>query len=342
MFQLLGIEREVVHQVTADKNGRLLNSLQTGPNLKIRLTQGGEFEALRYNIDAANVLTVTYDGGSARTEIERRKVTVREREVSGQITSSLFQAGAAAGLSDQFVLRLAAIFKWNIDFTRDLHPGDRFSVIFEEKFIEDRKFATGGIIAAAFVVGGKKYTAVRHVDNDGVVSYFSADGNSLKRAFLRSPVKFSRISSQFSLKRYHPILKKWRAHKGVDYAASRGTPVLATADGVVESAGRNGGYGKAIILKHGKSYSTLYGHLDKFAGKIRAGDKIRQGQVIGYVGSSGLATGPHLHYEFRVGGVHKNPLTVDVPRALPIAGAEREEFLRVAGNFDRRLTGLLN
>jgi len=342
IFERFAINSDVTHRLIAAEHGKLLNTLQTGPNLRLRFNTSGRLEALRYNTDAVRTLAMELDGEQVSTTIEERAIEVREREAIGRIRSSLFQAGANAGLSDQFMLRLAAIFKWNIDFNRDLQPGDRFSVIFEEKFIDDRKIATGGIVAAAFMIGDKKFTAIRHVEPDGSFSYFSADGNSLKRAFLRSPVKFSRISSQFSLKRFHPVLKKWRAHKGVDYAASRGTPVLATADGVVKQAGINGGYGKAVILQHGRSYSTLYAHLDGFAKNVRKGARVRQGDVIGYVGSSGLATGPHLHYEFRINGEHKNPLTVDVPRALPIAGAEREQFLKVAGTFDRRLASLLN
>ncbi len=342
IFERLGINSEVTHRLIAAEHGKLLNTLQTGPNLRLRFDTGGRLEALRYNTDAVRTLAMELDGDEVAAAIEERAIEVREREAIGRIRSSLFQAGADAGLSDQFMLRLAAIFKWNIDFNRDLQPGDRFSVIFEEKFIDDRKIATGGIVAAAFMIGDKTFTAIRHVETDGSFSYFSADGNSLKRAFLRSPVKFSRISSQFSLKRFHPVLKKWRAHKGVDYAASRGTPVLATADGVVKQAGLNGGYGKAVILQHGRSYSTLYAHLDGFAKNVRKGARVRQGDVIGYVGSSGLATGPHLHYEFRINGEHKNPLTVDVPRALPIAGAEREQFMKIAGTFDRRLASLLN
>ena len=342
IFKQLGVDPEVTHNLTRDDNGKLLNNLATGPNLKIRFNRDGALEAVRYNVDAVRILVASVEGRQVSSHIEKRTIEVREREVAARIRSSLFQAGAEAGLSDQFVLRLAAIFKWNIDFNRDLQPGDRFSVIFEEKFIDDRKIATGGIVAAAFQVGERKHTAVRHVESDGTVSYFSAEGESLKRAFLRSPVKFSRISSKFSPNRFHPVLKRWRAHKGVDYAAARGTPVLATADGAIVRIGRNGGYGNAVVLQHGKSYSTVYAHLDGFAKKLRKGDRVRQGQVIGFVGSSGLATGPHLHYEFQVNGEHKDPLTVNVPRALPIAGDERDNFLRVARDFDRKLTALLN
>ncbi len=342
IFRHMGVHPDITHRLTRDENGKLLNALSTGPNLKVRFGSNGDLEALRYNIDAVRILAADFDGDNIATTIEKRAIEIREREVSARIRSSLFQAGSQAGLSDQFVLRLAAIFKYSIDFNRDLQPGDAFSVIFEEKFIDDRKFATGGIVAAAFRVGDRTFTAVRHVEPDGTVSYFSADGDSLKRAFLRSPVKFTRISSKFSLNRFHPVLKKWKAHKGVDYAAARGTPVLATADGVVKRIGRNGGYGKAVILQHGKSYSTLYAHLNGFARKLKAGDRVRQGQVIGYVGSTGLATGPHLHYEFRVNGVHKNPLTVNVPRALPMAGSDRDDFLRLAGQFEKQLVALLD
>ncbi|GJL82705.1 MAG: hypothetical protein DHS20C01_23390 [marine bacterium B5-7] len=337
IFGRLGIDPELTHRLTSNSEGKRLNALQTGPNLKVLFDEQGQLESLRYNIDAVRILVANFSDTQIDTSIEERTIEIRQRQVNGTIRSSLFRAATEAGLSDQFTLHLASIFKWNIDFTRDLHPGDRFAVIFEEKFIDDRKIATGEIVAAAFSINDRKYTAIRHVEANGDVNYYSSDGQSLRRAFLRSPVKFSRISSGFSPKRYHPILKRWKAHNGVDYAAPRGTPVLATAGGVIDFVGRKGGYGKAVIIQHGRKYSTLYGHLDRFGKKIRTGMKVQQGDIIGYVGSTGLATGPHLHYEFRIAGKHKNPLTVDVPRALPITGAERTAFLKMAGSLERRL-----
>jgi len=342
IFKKHGVDARLTHDLSRSKQGRLLNSLRTGPNLRLRFDAAGSLVSLRYNIDATRILISEFEDRDFQTRIEKRKVEIKRKEIAGTIHGSLFRSAAKVGLSDKFVLHLVSIFKWNIDFNRDLQPGDRFSVIYEEKYVGGRKFATGGIVAAAFVVNGKKYSAIRHVDPDGQVSYYNSAGESLKRAFLRSPVKFSRISSQFSKKRFHPVLKRWRAHKGVDYAAGRGTPVHATADGVIRYLGGKNGYGRTVIIQHGRKYQTLYGHLNGYNKKLRKGSRVRQGQVIGYVGSSGLATGPHLHYEFRVNGVHKNPLTVKVPRALPIDGRQRKEFMQVAASMDTRLNNLLN
>ena len=201
--------------------------------------------------------------------------------------------------------------------------GDRFALVFEEQFKDGEKIGEGPILAAEFTNRGRRIRTVRYVDPTGHTEYFSADGRSMRKAFLRTPVNFTRISSRFSFNRRHPILHKMRAHRGVDYAAPRGTAVKASGDGRVVFAGRNGGYGRTVILKHGSTYTTLYSHLARFAKGIRSGKRVGQGQVIGYVGSTGLATGPHLHYEFRVRGVHRDPLKVKLPQAAPLA----EEYL---------------
>jgi murein DD-endopeptidase MepM/ murein hydrolase activator NlpD len=338
IFKNYGIDSKITHKVSRSKQGSVLNNLQTGPNLRLRFNKDKQLVSLRYNVSPLKILVTEFDNEqNFKTNFEARKIELVEREASGTIKSSLFASAAKSGVSDQLVLQLASIFKWNIDFSRDLQEGDKFSLIYEEKYIAGKKFSNGGVLAAAFEIGDSRYTAIRDVDSEGNVSYYSVDGNSLKRAFLRSPVEFSRISSQFSKKRFHPVLKKWRAHNGVDYAASRGTPVTATADGIVTFKGHKGGYGRAVMIQHGKKYQTLYGHLNSYSKKIKSGGRIKQGQVLGYVGSSGLASGPHLHYEFRVNGIHKNPLTVKVPRALPIAGGKREKFLRTAKLMNTRL-----
>ena len=338
IFKKYRIDSKITHDVSRSKQGSVLNNLQTGPNLRLRFNKEKHLVSLRYNVSPLKILVAEFDDEqNFKTNFEARKIELVQRETSGTIKSSLFASAAKSGVSDQLVLQLASIFKWNIDFSRDLQEGDKFSLIYEEKHIAGKKFSNGGILAAAFEIGDTRYTAIRDTDSEGNISYYSVNGDSLKRAFLRSPVEFSRISSQFSKKRFHPILKKWRAHNGVDYAASRGTPVTATADGIVTFKGRKGGYGRAVIIQHGKKYQTLYGHLNSYSKKIKSGGRIKQGQVLGYVGSSGLASGPHLHYEFRVNGIHKNPLTVKVPRALPIAGGKREKFLRTAKLMNTRL-----
>lgn len=338
IFRHYKVASEHTHNLSRTVEGKVLNHLRTGPNLKL-LIENNQLLGLRYNIDVTDILDVKVFEDGYQTLIEKRAINIKQREVSGVIKGSLFRTASKVGLSDQFILHLVSIFRWNIDFNRDLQPGDKFAVIFEEKFVDGRKIATGSILAADFTVSGNRYSAIRHVSEDGSIGYYASNGQSLKRAFLRSPVKFSRISSGFS-KRFHPVLKKWKQHKGVDYAARSGTPIQATADGVINRRGRNGGYGKSIEIRHGKSYSTLYAHLSRYAKGIKSGSRIKQGQVIGYVGRTGMATGPHLHYEFRINGVHKNPLSVDVPRALPVAGDERNRFMASAAEWDLRLDSL--
>jgi murein DD-endopeptidase MepM/ murein hydrolase activator NlpD len=217
------------------------------------------------------------------------------------------------GVSRNLLYNLSSIFQWQIDFSKDLRPGDRYTLIYEERSLDGRKFSSGPILAAELVVRGKAYRAIRQVSRNGTSHYFTPDGESLEGLFLRSPMRMARITSPFSKRRYHPVLKRWRAHKGVDYGGSTGDPVMATADGLVTFIGRKHQYGKVITLQHGQKYITLYAHLSHFAKNIRSGSTITQGQVIGYVGTTGLSTGPHLHYEFRVNGVHRNPLTVKLP-----------------------------
>jgi murein DD-endopeptidase MepM/ murein hydrolase activator NlpD len=245
---------------------------------------------------------------------------------SGEVHTSLFSATDAAGLSDGIAVQLAEIFSSEIDFHRDLRPGDRFAVVFEALYSNGEFVRTGRIVAAEFVNAGRAYRAIYFQDAAGRGGYYTPDGRNLRKSFLRSPLEFSRISSGFSLSRFHPILQSWRAHKGIDYAASIGTHVKATADGYVQFAGQQGGYGKLIVLRHMSGYSTAYGHLSGFTKGLRVGQHVRQGDVIGYVGSTGLATGPHLHYEFRVNGVHQNPLKLAVPPGPPITGDVRTAF----------------
>ena len=264
--------------------------------------------------------------GRFRVETVVQKPQVRVAMTTGSIGSSLFQAGQSAGLSDPLIMRLMQIFRWDIDFALDIHKGDRFAVIYEKLSRNGKTIKQGEILAAEFKSRGKSYRAVRFVDAQGRAGYYSHRGDALDKAFIRTPVQFSRISSHFSLRRRHPILHTLRAHKGVDYAAPNGTPVKATGNGKVQFAGTQNGYGKTIILQHGDRYGTLYAHLCRFAPRIKAGQSVRQGQIIGYVGSTGFATGPHLHYEFRVDGVHRDPLTVGLPRALPLSRIDQRRF----------------
>ena len=266
-----------------------------------------------------------------------RDFEIRTQVASSIIENSLFLAGQRAGLSDAVIMELASIFGWDIDFALDIRTGDQFSVVYEEKYLDGEKIKDGAIIAAEFVNSGESYRAVRYTDSKGNTDYYSQNGRSMRKPFLRTPVDFARISSRFNLKRKHPILNKIRAHKGVDYAAATGTPIKSSGDGKIVHRGNKGGYGRTIIVKHGTKYSTLYAHMHKYAKNTQVGKRIKQGQIIGYVGKSGLATGPHLHYEFRVNGVHRNPLTVKLPDASPLPKSEMQRFKTATADQFARL-----
>jgi murein DD-endopeptidase MepM/ murein hydrolase activator NlpD len=233
-------------------------------------------------------------------------------------------------------MQVARIFATDIDFHTDLRRGDRVSVAYEMIYDSGELVAPGRILAAEFVNDGHAYQAVLFRDDEGVDGYYSPDGANRAKAFLRSPVEFSRVSSGFG-GRFHPIFRNWRAHTGVDFAAPRGTRVIASADGQVISAGPRGGYGNAIEIKHGGGITTLYGHLSGFASGIRAGTRVRQGEPIGYVGSTGYATGPHLHYEFKISGAHQDPLRVALPKAEPVPERLRARFLSIASEARARI-----
>lgn len=243
----------------------------------------------------------------------------------GTIQSSIFSALETAGLPDSVASALSDIFGDSIDFHTDLRRGDRFNVIYEVLHHQGRAIRTGRILAAEFINRGVNHSAYLFRDADGNEDYYSLDGRSHKSGFLRSPLELSRVSSGFSM-RLHPVLGSWREHKGVDYSAPHGTAVKATSDGIVEFVGQQNGYGNFIVLRHGEKYTTAYGHLSGFAGGLKPGNKVRQGEIIGFVGSTGWLTGPHLHYEFRINDVHQDPLTVSLPSAAPLTKAELRAF----------------
>jgi len=305
-----------------------LKRIHPGDSIKVMRNDEGQLLALNYQIDGIRYLQVERDENQQLTaSIIKHHIEVRQAYASGEIESSLFLASAKAGLSQNTTMELANVFGWDIDFALDIRKGDKFTVIYEQRFKNGVKIKDGNILAAEFINQGKSFRALRYTDPvTNYTGYYSPSGHSLRKAFLRSPVKFSRISSRFTTKRYHPILHRFRSHKGVDYAAGRGTPIRASGDGKVVYKGNKGGYGRTVIIKHGSRYTTLYAHMNSYNRKIRSGKRVKQGQIIGYVGSSGLASGPHLHYEFRVNGVHRNPLTVKFPSTKPIAKRYRDNF----------------
>jgi len=313
-----------------------LTLLKPGQVLEVAQHQG-EITTLTKELNDFQLLRVVReeDGFSAQT-IDR-EVEIRQVAASASIQSSLFEAGKAAGISDQVIMNMAGIFQWDIDFILDVRSDDEFYLLYEELWRDGNKLRDGEIIAAEFVNRGESFRAVRYIDGEGRSDYFTPDGRSVRKAFVRAPVSFTRVSSNFNPRRRHPILNKIRAHRGVDYAARSGEAVMAAGDGKVIFRGRKGGYGNTIILQHGGNITTLYAHLSKFAAKARNGRRVKQGQVIGYVGKSGLATAPHLHYEYRVAGVHRNPRTVKLPPAEPVPAQYRNDFLTVSEPMWRQL-----
>ncbi|WP_426205618.1 peptidoglycan DD-metalloendopeptidase family protein [Pseudomonas sp. TWP3-1] len=328
LFEKVGLPAALVHEVLAsDKQAKQFSQLKRGQKLEFELDPQGQLVNLHSKLSDTESITLTKnDKGYAFNRITA-KPTVRTAYVHGVINSSLSQSAARAGLSHSMTMDMASVFGYDVDFAQDIRQGDEFDVIYEQKVVNGKAVGTGPILSARFTNRGKTYTAVRYTNKQGNSSYYTADGNSMRKAFIRTPVDFARISSKFSMGRKHPILNKIRAHKGVDYAAPRGTPIKAAGDGKVLLAGRRGGYGNTVIIQHGNTYRTLYGHMQGFAKGVKTGGSVKQGQVIGYIGTTGLSTGPHLHYEFQVNGVHVDPLGQKLPMADPIAKAERARFL---------------
>jgi murein DD-endopeptidase MepM/ murein hydrolase activator NlpD len=303
-----------------------LDRLRPGETLTLT-ARSGSLVALERRLNIDQTLKVDRSQQGFTANVLQNPLATRTRTISGSIDSSLFESMAGAGGHDQTALSLADIFGYDIDFVLDIRPGDTFTVTYTEVLQDGKYLQDGPVLAARFVNQGKEYLAVRYVGASGNADYYSPQGRSLHKAFLRAPLEFTRVSSPFSLHRLHPILNTIRAHKGVDYAAPVGTPVRAAGDGRVLFAGRRGGYGNLVELDHSRGITTVYGHLSRFAAGLRPGQHVSQGQVIAFVGMTGLATGPHLHYEYRVDGVFKNPQTIKLPEALPIDGPQRADFL---------------
>jgi len=323
IFPRVGLSaRDVYNVAQLGKEVKPLLNLKPGQILRFSIKSEEDTKALdklELELSALQTLSVTSsDDDGYQTSMETRVVESRQAQASGQIENSLFEAGIEAGLSDNIIMELAYIFGWDIDFALDLRKNDSFTIIYSEDFLDGEKIDDGDILAAEFTNRGKTYRAVRYTDETDVTRYYAPNGDSMRKTFSRSPVHFSRISSKFNPNRKHPVLKTNRPHRGVDYAAATGTPITATGDGKVQFLGTKGGYGRTIVLSHGGKYTTLYAHMSSYKKGLRSGKRVQQGDVIGYVGSSGLATGPHLHYEFRVNGVHRNPLTVALPKAEPL------------------------
>lgn len=338
IFKRHDIPARELHQIMQlGRITRNLNALHPGDTVRFKLDEQQRIQQMVFDVTRLKSLQISRqaDDQFAAQMIEH-ELDRRLTQSSGVIETSLYEAGKNAGLDDGLIMQMTAIFGWDIDFVLDIRRGDHFTLIYEEQYLDGEKVQDGPIIAAEFVNQGRQVHAIRYTDQGGRSDYYSPEGYSMRKAFLRTPVDFRRISSRFG-KRHHPVLNRMRMHKGVDYAARSGTPIQAAGEGKIVYRGWKGGYGRVIILQHGGRYSTLYAHMSGFKGGLRVGSRVKQGQTIGFVGSSGRATGPHLHYEFRVNGAHRDPLTVKLPEAEPIKPAYKTDFKQLA---QRRLAQL--
>jgi len=332
--------------LTHDKSARSIYKLYPGRSVQAALDQHGQLAWLRYYHTPATTdngrfvskwLEIRHSGPQRFTAAEKTQAADTQMRIAeGQIESSLFGATDAAGIPDGITLQMADILSSKIDFVRGLRQGDRFRVIYETHTHQGKEVGAGRVLALEFNNGGKTYQAVWFAPKDGRGGYYDFDGRSMKGAFLRTALKFTRISSTFGMRK-HPLHGNWVGHKGVDYAAPSGTPIHATADGTVAFIGRQNGYGNVIILKHDGKYSTLYAHQRAFAKGLKQGSKVRQGQLIGYVGATGWATGPHLHYEFRVNNTPVDPLSVTLPVARTLKGADHKAFQTALAGYRQHL-----
>jgi len=344
LFQRAGIPEAEAYRLTASSKRakQLATQLKPGHNIHFLLNEQKQLQQLRFVEDKLHYTEFVRDENNG---YQMQDVTLTPdilyEFAEAHIDTSLFASANEAGIEDRLTMKLAEVFGWDIDFAMDIRSGDSFHMVYEQLYLNGEKIANGDIVAAEFHNNGEVFQAIRYTDSQGETGYYTPDGASMRKAFLRSPIEFARISSHFNLKRKHPILHTIRAHKGTDYAASRGTPIRATGDGRISFAGSKGGYGRTIVIQHGSSYETLYSHLQSYAKGIRSGFKVKQGQVIGYVGSSGLATGPHLHYEFHVNGTQRNPVTIKFPLTASISAEEKPRFLAVTSRHMLQLASYL-
>jgi len=337
LFQNQGLSSQSLYKLTLSEHGKILNKINPGDKVGFQMNQDNKLQGFRLEKSLFESFEFNLEAVAFISQKILLQPDIVETFAQGTIDSSLFETGLEAGMSNNVIMELATIFGWDVDFALDIRQGDNFSLIYQEKYLDGKKVGDGDILVARFENHGNTYTAIRFEDAKGYSQYFTPKGLSMRKAFLRTPVDFTRISSRFNLSRKHPILHKIRAHRGVDYAASRGTPIKAAGDGKVIFAGRKGGYGRVLILQHGTSYTTLYAHLKAFRRGVRVGKRVKQGQVVAYVGSSGLASGPHLHYEFRVNGTHRDPLKVRLPHAKPIDKKQKDHFMHYAQVMVMRL-----
>ena len=335
IFKRLGYSARTTHDVSSAKgdDSKLLKKLNVGDVLRIGKDSTGKLAALEYPLSKTDTLFVNYTNGQYHSFKETKTVEIRESIAHGVIKSNFWNAGIAAGLDDGQIINLANIFGWDIDFALDIRKGDSFHVVYENKYVDGEFIGNGKILAAEFINQDDPFQAIRFTDGE----YYSPDGKSMRKAFLRAPVNFKYISSNFKPKRFHPIQKRWKAHRGTDYRANKGTPVVAAGNGKVTHSTYNKYNGNYVFIQHGNGIVTKYLHFSKRA--VKKGQRVKQGQIIGYVGSTGMSQAPHLHYEFLLNGVHRNPRTVKLPDAKPINKKYRQAFAAIASQRLTELSG---
>jgi murein DD-endopeptidase MepM/ murein hydrolase activator NlpD len=327
IFKRLGIsKKEVANVMASAEAAKVLKKLQPGQKLTLAI-KDHLVQQLNFTIDPISNLVLTRTAkNDFKIQTKTANLDTKQSFAKFVVYGSASASAQKAGLNGKRISQLASIFKSSVDFVKGRHTGDQVSVLFQDYYSNGKKVKEGDIVAAEYKTATNTYQAVRFTDPKGNSGYYAPDGTSMQKRFLSAPLKFTRISSLFNPKRWHPILHRFRHHQGVDYAAPYGTPVKSVANGTIALLGRKGGYGNTIMIQHDANYSTLYGHLSKYASGLKSGTHVQQGQLIGYVGSSGLATGPHLHFEFRINGVHRNPLTVALPNGKSITHAYRNKF----------------
>nr|WP_232771357.1 peptidoglycan DD-metalloendopeptidase family protein [Colwellia sp. 12G3] len=338
ILKRLGFSAQTTYAVSTAKgdDSQLLKSLNVGDQLRVASNETQQLAALEYPLSKTDTLFINLVGDSYQSHRESKEVEIRESFSYGTITSSFWNAGVSAGLNDSQIINFANTFGWDIDFALDIREGDSFHITFEKKYVEGEYIGTGNILAAEITNQGEVFQAIRFTDDE----YYSPDGRSMRKAFLRAPVSFKYISSSFKPKRFHPIQKRWKAHRGTDYAAKRGTPVVAAGNGKVTHSTFNKYNGNYVFIQHGNGIVTKYLHFSKRA--VKKGDRVKQGQTIGYVGSTGMSQAPHLHYEFLLNGVHRDSRTVKLPDAKPIAKKYKANFTLLANERLAALSGAKN
>ncbi|KPV89967.1 Murein DD-endopeptidase MepM [Pseudoalteromonas sp. P1-30] len=333
IFKRAGFSAQTLHKlINTNAETRKLTKIHPGEILSFATAENGDLAQLRYVISKTDTLFVTLnDEGNYDTSIDSKEIETLSKTAGGEISSSFWTSAIAAGLSERQIMNFADIFGWDVDFANDIRKGDQFGLIYESHYVDGEFIGTGKIIAAEFINQGQRYAAIRHTDG----SFYTPEGRSMKKAFLRAPVNFKYISSSFNPRRLHPVTGQVRAHRGIDYAARTGTPVVASGNGKVIKAGYSKYNGNYVFISHGTQYVTKYLHLNKKL--VKTGQKVKQGDKIGTVGSTGRVTGAHLHYEFLVNGVHRNPKTVKLPKSEPLPRSELAKFKPIAENFIAQL-----